>query len=254
MAQTSIGIQLYTLRDFTKTPADIAKTFERVKKIGYGAVQLSALGPIDNAELAKLLRENGLIAAATHIGWERLQNEPQAIIDEHQEIGCKHTAIGGLPGEYKNAEGYHRFAKLASAAGRTLKDAGITFSYHNHSFEFERFDGVPALEILRSESDPETVGGEVDTYWVQHGGGDPAFWIRQFKGRIPLVHFKDMGIFDGKQAMAEVGEGNLNWPEILKACKEAGVIWYLVEQDTCRRDPFESVAISLKNLKAMGLT
>jgi hypothetical protein len=32
------------------------------------------------------------------------------------------------------------------------------------------------------------------------------------------------------------------------------VVWYLVEQDVCRRDPFESLAISLRNLKAMGLS
>ena len=54
--------------------------------------------------------------------------------------------------------------------------------------------------------------------------------------------------------MAEVGEGNLNWPAIIKSCKSAGVEWYLVEQDTCYRDAFESVAISLRNMMAMGLS
>ena len=73
------------------------------------------------------------------------------------------------------------------------------------------------------------------------------------KGRAPLVHFKDMVVFGGKPIMAEVGEGNLNWPAIIEACKEADVQWYLVEQDTCQRDPFESMAISFRNLKAMGL-
>ncbi len=71
------------------------------------------------------------------------------------------------------------------------------------------------------------------------------------KGRIPLVHFKDMGISGGKQVMTEVGEGNLNWDAILEACKSSGVLWYIVEQDTCQRDPFESLAISLRNLKNM---
>ena len=57
----------------------------------------------------------------------------------------------------------------------------------------------------------------------------------------------------GEQIMAEVGEGNLDWPGILAAAKNAGVQWYIVEQDTCQRDPFESLKISLDNLKAMGL-
>jgi sugar phosphate isomerase/epimerase len=56
-----------------------------------------------------------------------------------------------------------------------------------------------------------------------------------------------------QQIMAEVGEGNLNWPAILDACREANVEWYAVEQDHCQRDPFESLAISYRNLSGMGL-
>ena len=51
MKQSQIAAQLYTLRDFTKTPADIASTMKKVKEIGYDAVQCSALGPIEASEL-----------------------------------------------------------------------------------------------------------------------------------------------------------------------------------------------------------
>ena len=99
--------------------------------------------------------------------------------------------------------------------------------------------------------------GELDTYWVQHGGADPAAWIRRLKGRMPVVHLKDMTVsaegWNVKQLMAEVGEGNLNWPAILDACHAAGVRWYAVEQDICPRDPFESLKISYENLRKMGL-
>jgi len=117
----------------------------------------------------------------------------------------------------------------------------------------EKFDGRTGLAILYEDSDPIYFKGEIDTYWIQHGGGDPAAWIRKLKGRMPLVHFKDMVMHGHEQLMAEVGEGNLNWPAILDACREVDVEWYIVEQDTCQRDPFESLAISLRNLKAMGL-
>ena len=73
------------------------------------------------------------------------------------------------------------------------------------------------------------------------------------KQRMPVIHLKDMVIVDREQTMAEVGEGNLNWPAILQACRDAEVEWYAVEQDICRRDPFESLKISYENLKAMGL-
>ena len=53
--------------------------------------------------------------------------------------------------------------------------------------------------------------------------------------------------------MCEVGSGNLNWPRILDACRRAGVEWYLVERDSGDLDPFDSLKVSLDNLRAMGL-
>ena len=83
---------------------------------------------------------------------------------------------------------------------------------------------------------------------------DPAEWIGRYAGRVPLLHLKDMCMAPGReQRMAEVGEGNMNWPAILKAAEDGGAEYLLVEQDTCYdRDPFESLAISYRNLKAMG--
>lgn len=249
---TVIAAQMYTLREFTKTPADIATTMKKVRKIGYEAVQLSALGPIPPKDLRKILDDEGLEVAATHVGFEKMRDNPQEVLTEHEILKCKYTAIGGMPGVYRNEDGYHKFAKEGTEVAKKLKAGGLTWGYHNHSFELEKFGGKTGLEILYSESDPKYFTAEIDTYWITHGGGDPAFWIRSVKDRIPLVHFKDM-VVKGQPIMAEVGEGNLNWPEILKACKKAKVQWYLVEQDTCQRDPFESLAISFKNMKAMGL-
>lgn len=252
-----IAAQLYTLREFTKTPADIAATLKKVRAIGYRAVQCSALGLIAPEALRELLDTEGLVCCATHAGFEKLRDDPQAVLAEHKTLGCQHVALGSLPQSYRTAEGYARFAHEASAVARRLKDGGLSWSYHNHSFELERFNGRAALETLYAESDPAVFLAEIDTYWIAHGGGDPAQWIRNLKGRVPLVHLKDMvmrtkpGQGGVEQIMAEVGEGNLNWPKILKACREAGVQWYIVEQDTCQRDPFESLAISLKNLRNM---
>jgi len=74
------------------------------------------------------------------------------------------------------------------------------------------------------------------------------------KGRLPVLHLKDMGIKDNKPIMMEVGEGNLNWEAIIKAAQDAGTKWYLVEQDICQRPPIESLKISLENMKKMGLS
>lgn len=253
MASTSIGAQLFTVREFTKTPADVARTMAKIKKIGYDAVQVSAFGPIEPEELKRIIDNEGIAIAATHTAWTRMRDDPQAVIDEHNLWGCQYAAIGGLPEEYRSAEGFARFGREATEVARRLREGGIVFGYHNHGFELERFGEKTGLDILLENSNPALVTAEIDTYWIQFAGGDPAQWIRKCKDRIPLVHFKDMVGAGWEQRMAEVGEGNLNWPNILEACKEAGVVWYLVEQDICQRDPFESLRISLKNMQAMGL-
>ena len=252
--KSKLAVTLFTCRDFTQTPADIARTLKKVKEIGYNYVQLSALGPIDPKELKTMLDGEGLGVCATHVPYERLQDELGTVIKEHQLWGCKNVAIGGLPEEYCNFKGYAKFAREGSHIGKKLAEANLTFSYHNHYWELEKQEGRRGLEILFEDSDPDVFFSEIDTYWIQYAGGDPAFWIRKMKGREPLVHFKDLGIRKGKPAMFEIGEGNLNWPAILQACREAGVHWYIVEQDWCPGDPFESIAISFRNLKAMGLT
>jgi sugar phosphate isomerase/epimerase len=250
---TVLAAQSYTVRDSMKTPADYNQMLKKVRDIGYEAIQLPMPPPMPVEELSSTLKKLGLTCCATHTGFERLRDETQAVISEHKVLGCQNTAIGSMPGTYRNREGYSRFAKEVTPVARKLVEGGLTFSYHNHSFELQKFDGKTGLSTLVSGTDPKYVNFEVDTYWITHGGGDPAQWIRSLKGRIPLVHFKDMVMGEKEQLMAEVGEGNLNWPAILDACREAGVKWHIVEQDTCQRDPFESLAISYKNLKAMGL-
>ncbi|MSR82555.1 MAG: sugar phosphate isomerase/epimerase [Candidatus Latescibacteria bacterium] len=253
MSASVIAAQLYTLREYLKTPSDIASSLKKVRQLGYEAVQVSGLGPIEPAQLKDAADQAGVRIIATHIGFERIRNEPQAVIADHQLWACRHVAIGGLPAEYRNEEGFHRFAVEASAAARPLVEAGLTFSYHNHSFELERFGGRTALEILYAESDPQVFSAEIDTYWIQHGGGNPVSWLHSLRDRCYLVHLKDMAMKGSQQLYAEVGEGNLEWPAILGACREAGVEWYIVEQDTCQRDPFESLGISLINLRRLGL-
>ena len=252
---SQIGAQLYTLRDFTKTPQDIAQTLSRVKKLGYDAVQVSGMGPIDAGELARMLQGEGLACAATHIPIDRMEKEASRVIEEHQLWGCKYTATGGFfPKEQYTTQLFTDFAKRYNAIAQQYKNSPLTIGYHNHSHELSHINRKPALTVLMENFDP-SIWMEIDTYWITHGGGDPVAWINKCKGRIPCVHFKDMGIKpDRTQFMAEVGEGNLNWPAIISACKSADVEWYLVEQDICYRDPFESLKISLENMKRMGLS
>ncbi|OIN96499.1 xylose isomerase [Candidatus Desantisbacteria bacterium CG1_02_38_46] len=260
MTKSKIGVQLYTLRDYTKTPSDIAQTLKKVREMGYEVVEVSALGPIDPKELRKILNSEGLYACSTHAGYDTIVKETGKVIEEHKILGAPHVVCPGLPGELHNADGYKKVAQELTRAGEILNKEKLILSYHNHGIEFEKYAEVGSvrgdklgIEILFGESDPRYLKAELDTYWVQYGGADPAQWCLKLKNRLPLLHCKDMGIKENKPIMMEVGEGNLNWKAIFEVCKKAGVEWYLVEQDICQRDPFESLKISLDNMKKMNL-
>jgi sugar phosphate isomerase/epimerase len=254
MSHQKLTAQLYTIREYTKTLEDFDASMKKVAEIGYTAVQVSGIGPIPHNEVKAVVDNYGLKICITHVGFDYLQNDMDSAIAQHKLWACPNVAIGSLPGAYRGSEaGFIQFAKDATVVGKHLAEAGLSFSYHNHSFEFVRFGNRTALEIIYAESDPRYLKAEIDTYWVQHGGGDVREWILRMKNRMPVIHFKDMVMVDGQQTMAEIGEGNLYWPGIITACEEAGVEWYAIEQDVCQRNPFESLQISYDNLRAMGV-
>jgi sugar phosphate isomerase/epimerase len=250
-----VSAQLYTLRDFLKTPEDIATSLKKVKEIGYNSAQASGVGPIGHKELRQLADDAGLTICATHVSFGDMVKNLDGVIEQHLAYGTRYAGIGSLPGEYRtSADGYKRFAQEASAIGRELKKAGLQFIYHNHDFEFAKFDGKTGMDILFEESDPDAFHFELDVFWVQAGGADPVAWIKKVANRMKVVHFKDYVVMnDRERRFAEVGEGNMNFPAIIEACKEIGVEWAPVEQDKCYdRNPFDSLAISYANLKKLG--
>ena len=66
MKASQIAAQLYTVRDFLKTPADIHVSLKKVAAIGFRAVQVSGMGPIPETELASACKDLGLTICSTH--------------------------------------------------------------------------------------------------------------------------------------------------------------------------------------------
>ena len=256
MPENVVGAQLYTVRDYTKTLEGVAESLRKVAEIGYKTVQISGFGPVDPKEVAKLVAENGLAVVSTHTSWDRFLYDLDAVIEEHKLWDCPHPAIGGLPAEYRGLDGLKRFLDELAPISEKLAAEGMDFSYHNHNHELAKYDGKLWLEMLYEMASPEMLKAELDVYWIQAGGGDPAYWVHKCAGRQPLLHLKDMCITpEREQRFAEIGEGNLNWPAILEAAQESGVEWYLVEQDrSYDLDPFDSLAISYRNLKSWGFS
>jgi sugar phosphate isomerase/epimerase len=267
MAKTKpsqLAVTLYTLRDFCTGPKDTPKTLRRVRKIGYENVQISGGGlmALPPADLAKMAADAGVAIIGSHIGLDAMREDLAGIIARLHAWGCPYAAVPYLADKERTTmKDWLARAKELARLGRTLAAEGVTLQYHNHSFEFTKFGarggagGRTGLDILYTQTDPKALQAEIDVAWVARGGGDPAAWCLRMKGRMDQVHFKDWAILNNEPAWTEVGEGNLNWPAIVAACKAARVHTYIVEQDNCpvTNDPFKSIATSYRNLRAMGL-
>jgi len=252
MSNRPIALQMYTLRDAVQ--ADIVGTLRAVAELGYGAVELHTLGGLSAAALRTELDTLGLQVCGMHIGLDRLERQLDAELADMHTLGGQYVVCPSLPPDRRgSAEGYRTLARTLTQIGRACREQGFRFCYHNHDFEFQRFGDTTGFDILFSTADPTLVQSELDVYWAAFAGHDPAALLRRMKGRVPLVHLKDMTA-GPSPTFAEVGHGVLDFPAILAAADEAGAEWPIVEQDVCAHPPLESVGMSLAYLRSLGRT
>jgi len=253
MKTEQIAVQLYTLRDFTKTPTDFAATMKRVREIGYDAVELAGTGGLPPAEAGKIVRDAGLQICSSHESSKMILENPQEVVNRLQDFGITYVIYSWPDGvDFSSIKHVDELIAGLDAAGALLRRAGMTLCYHNHALEYFQRDGRTVLDDIFARTSPEHLQAELDIHWVQAGGGDPAAACRRLAGRLPLLHVKDYTVTaKGERQFAEVGHGNLNIPEILTAAEAAGCKWFIVEQDTCPGDPFECITRSLDYLKGL---
>jgi sugar phosphate isomerase/epimerase len=243
-----LALQTYTVRD--DLARDFFGTLARIREIGYTAIETGALLPgVPLSDALAHLQRLGLRVVGIHAPLESLAAGLDAQLDFVLALG---GAYLGVSRRYESRAEVLAWADRYNHAGEACRARGVQFVYHNHNWEFTRFDGDYAYDLLIEHTDPALVRFQLDTYWVQRGGEDPAAYLRRLAGRCPLLHIKDLEP-GPEQFYAEIGEGVLDWPAIFGAAAAAGVQWLIVEQDQCRRPPFESAALSYRNLMKMGL-
>lgn len=249
-----IGVQMYTVREFLKTPQEINSSLKRIKELGFDLVQISGLGRCGAGELAAMLKENGIEACGTHSPWDRVSNpaELDNLIEEHKIMGASQIGIGIKPDIYPDTyEGYTDFIKKINEICAQTKKAGLGFGYHNHELEFMKFNGVRAIDRLIEEC-PD-LEFTLDVFWVQAGGANPCEYIDKLKNRIRILHLKDFRVCCRQRQFAEIGQGNLDWSAIFSRCRQYNFPYAVIEQDgDFLAGPFESLALSRKFLIENG--
>lgn len=247
-----IGAQYYTIRDFCQTLDDFDKSCEKISKIGYKTVQLSAIGNFDPYDIKTVLDKYNLKAVCTHRPADNYLNDIEKEIEYHKIIGCDIAGLGSMPYGEASAESVRRFSKEFSPVAEKLKESDLTFAYHNHCWEFVKEDGKYIMDMMLEDFESDNFKLILDVYWLAYAGINPAKFIREYSDKIACMHFKDLKMDWYKQKFAEIGSGNLDWDEIIDACNETSAKYALVEQDTCDGDPFDCLEKSYRFLNQKG--
>jgi sugar phosphate isomerase/epimerase len=241
------------------------ESMKKIKAIGYDSVQCGTPRFLTDVELKAMLDDVGLVPCSGYGSFEAMNSNPDAIkkaVATAKVYGTKYVGIGTLPDDQRESvDGYKKFAADLNKIGKELSKEGCAIIYHNHALEFYSFGGGKhGMDILFEETDPSCVFFNLDTHWLASAGVNPVDWIYKSKGRMPIIHFKDYAIGGGAEMIegvsklfAEVGEGNLDWVNIVKACHDTDIEYAIVEQDSCKGDPFDSLKISYQNMLAFNV-
>ncbi len=247
------GINLYSLRNLIKTEKDYIETACALRDMGYTSLQHSG-APFEPETIKKVIKESGLPVVLTHVPRERILNDTDALMREHDSIGCRSIGLGSVPAEdFTTVEGLKRTAEALEGAAAYMAARGFTFFYHHHHREFYKPDGKQTVLSYLAENAPH-LHFTFDTYWAQFGGVNVEAAMRALSGRIECVHLKDYKIAESSKTgtleptFAPVGEVTLDFPSIVAAARECGTVNFLVEQDNAALMP-DSLGEAEKSIK-----
>ena len=254
MKKFNVGIQLYGLRNTMAN--DFEGTLKAVADMGYEYVEFAGYHGKSSEEIKVILDKLGLKCVSVHQKLDFFNDDPMAAVEYLKGFGVKYVVVP-----------WHDKSKLAGGEGwdETVRDFnekaelfaknGMMLGYHNHDFEFDKYEGKYLHDYIFEAVPDDKIIPELDTCWVHYAGLRPEEKIREFAGRVPVVHLKDFvckslgggPVYDligtnggtAKQASKEdngfefrpLGMGIQNFEAILKACEESGTETVIVEQD-----------------------
>ena len=272
------AVQQIMLGTVTGSEAAARATLQRIRAAGYDGLELNRFmihptslmvrmmtkaagmptGKGGNLDWKKLMREADLSVVSLHADLGSLEREADAVAAEARELGTDKLVITGMYRfDYSDEKAVRELASRLNRAGEGLRNAGLSLLYHNHNVELLPVKpGLRAYDILISDTDPELVNFEFDSYWFTDGGADAKEWMRRLGKRMKLWHVTDRGARQSGPAMTpilkcdsmELGTGNMDLDGLRAIAVEHGIGAVVLEshKNWIDRDPIKSLELSAK--------
>lgn len=271
MKNIKIGLQLYSVRD--EMEKDMKGTLQKVKEMGYDYVEFAGYFGNSAEQVRGMLDELGLQCKSVHQRYDLFLEEGVEACKFLNTIGAQYSAIPHMDTKnHKGGSDWEAAVEDITKTAKLLADNGIKMLYHNHEFEFERYEGKFLMDWLY-EAVP-ALGVQIDTCWIRFAGYEPTEYIEKYADRLPIIHLKDfickkdigaartLSDDSGKIPSKEetgfdyrpLGQGINDIPAILEAAERVGALYAIVEQDGWEKGKtsLQSVKESREYLKSIG--
>ncbi|MBQ9686444.1 MAG: TIM barrel protein [Oscillospiraceae bacterium] len=272
------AVQQIMLGTVTGSEAQARETLQRIKAAGYDGLEVNRFmihpsslmvrlmtraagmptGKGGNLDWHTLLKESGLAVVSLHTDLGSLEREPDAVAEEARSFGTYKLVITGMYRfDYSDEASVRELAKRLNKAGETLKASGLSLLYHNHNVELLQVKPrLRAYDVLLSDTDPELVSFEFDSYWFTDGGADAKAWMRKLGNRMKLWHVTDRGSRQNGPSMTpilkadsmELGTGNMDLDGLREIALSNGIEAVVLEshKNWIDKDPVKSLELSAK--------
>lgn len=251
-----LAVQLWSFReDFKK---DVPGTLKRVRSLGFRHVELAGYYGMTARQFRAELDKAGLKAVSMHIEYEEARDKIDEVIRDAKVLGVQEVGVPWIKSPFTKADCLQAI-QVFNQAGEKLAASGMRFFYHLHGYEFVPNEGESGtlFDLLMAKTNPKFVSIQLDTFHAAYPGQDPAKLLQKFPGRFTSLHLKDIrkdavGDHSGDfkdQDGTPLGQGKINWPEVLKASRKEGIRWYIIEDETST--VWQGVRESLKYLETL---
>ncbi len=230
-----IALQLYTLRE--AAAADYEATVRKVAEIGYVGVEPAGFPGTTVEAGKKLFDELGLQVCSAHLPLP-IGDKVNESLETAEALGIKRVVAGQGRDQFGSADQIKESCDKFNEAQANCAAKGFIFGIHNHWWEFLEIDGERVYKQMLNHLAPE-IFFQVDAYWVQTAGPDPAGVVSELGSRAPLIHVKD-GPCTREADMQALGEGVTDFKALIAAGGD-NVEWWIVELDRCATDMMGAV-------------
>lgn len=245
LSAQEIGIIMGTARQYMQD--GVESTLIKLKEMGIRHLEGAGARGMPREEYKKLLDKYGFDVVAGGVPFEKLQSPDsiRGLIENLKFFQAEYAVCYWIPhqGDDFVFADMEKAVQVFNRAGKQFAEAGISLVYHPHGYEFRPYEGPGTLfDYLMTTSDPRYVNFQMDVFWIRNPGQDPAAIMRKYPGRFPLTHLKDRmhGSIDNQNGRQDpqrnvvLGDGDVNIAEVMKAAKEGGVKYHLIEDESAR--------------------